>query len=297
MKSLKGFVNIIKPTGMTSSDVVCKIKKILKMKKVGHLGTLDPAAAGVLPVAVGKATKFFDYFLSKEKKYTAVVKFGITTDSLDSFGNITNIDKDVLVTKEMILSVLDEFNGEIYQLPPKYSALKVNGKKAYELAREGVEFELKPRKITIFDINLREQSDLNTFVFDVHCSAGTYIRTLFADIAAKMGTIAVVPVIIRTKSGAFETETALTIEEFEKTKEIIQIETVFSDFKQIEIDENMAKKVLNGVSVYANELGLDNLYNLPFIIKFKGEVVGLYELKDSKTAPIAFVYELSEELW
>lgn len=296
MKSLKGFVNIIKPTGMTSSDVVCKIKKILKMKKVGHLGTLDPAAAGVLPVAVGKATKFFDYFLSKEKKYTAVVHFGITTDSLDSFGNITNINKNTLVTKDMILSVLDEFKGEIYQLPPKYSALKVNGKKAYELAREGVEFELKPRKITIFDINLREQSDLNTFVFDVHCSAGTYIRTLFADIAAKMGTIAVVPVIIRTKSGAFETETALTIEEFEKTKEIIQIETVFSDFKQIEIDENMAKKVLNGVSVYANELGLDNLYNLPFIIKFKGEVVGFYELKDSKTAPIAFVYELSEEL-
>ena len=123
MSEIKGFVNIIKPTGMTSSDVVCKVKKILHMKKVGHLGTLDPAASGVLPVAVGRATKFFDYFLSKDKKYTAVVKFGISTDTLDSFGNITNIDNCVNVNEKEILSVLENFIGEIEQYPPKFSAL------------------------------------------------------------------------------------------------------------------------------------------------------------------------------
>lgn len=290
MSELKGFVNIIKPTGMTSSDVVCKIKKILHMKKVGHLGTLDPAASGVLPVAVGKATKFFDYFLKKDKKYTAVVKFGIQTDTLDSFGNITN-QNNLEVNKEMILNHLDSFIGEIEQYPPKFSALKVGGKKAYELARSGVEFELKPRKITIYDIKLREQTDKNTFIFDVHCSAGTYIRTLFLDLAEKIGTVAYVPVIIRTKSGAFEMKNAVTFEEFEKNKNILSIEDVFNQFNVVEINDLVAKKVLNGVHIEKCELGVEASLKNPFLIKYMGEVVGLYEIKNNKIYPIAFVYE------
>lgn len=289
MNEIKGFVNIIKPTGMTSSDVVCKIKKILHMKKVGHLGTLDPAASGVLPVAVGKATKFFDYFLSKEKKYTAVVKFGLATDTLDSFGNITNKDNKK-VTEEMINSVISRFVGEIEQYPPKFSALKVGGKKAYELAREGIEFELKPRKITIHSINLREKIEDNKYLFDVHCSAGTYIRTLFSDMAESMGTVAFVPVIIRTKSGVFEMENAVTFEEFEKNQKLISIEDVFNEFKIIEIDEIMAKKVLNGVSVTLDELNVKQVINGQFLIKFKEEIVGLYEIKNGKTNAIAYIY-------
>ena len=289
MNEIKGFVNIIKPTGMTSSDVVCKVKKILHMKKVGHLGTLDPAASGVLPVAVGKATKFFDYFLSKEKKYTAVVKFGITTDTLDSFGNITN-KNNKNVTEEMINSVVSKFVGDIEQYPPKFSALKVGGKKAYELAREGVEFELKPRKISIYSIVLREKVDENTYLFDVHCSAGTYIRTLFSDMAESMETVAYVPVIIRTKSGAFDMENAITFEEFEKNQKIIKIEEVFDCFETVEIDENMAKKVLNGVPVTLNELEVKNAIKQPFLIKYKDEIVGLYEIKNGKTNAIAYVY-------
>lgn len=291
MSELKGFVNIIKPTGMTSSDVVCKIKKILHMKKVGHLGTLDPAASGVLPVAVGKATKFFDYFLTKEKKYTAVVKFGIQTDTLDSFGNITHIDKNIDVTEDAIKNVLADFIGEIEQYPPKFSALKVGGKKAYELARDGIEFELKARKISIFDMNLRQKCDKNTFIFDVHCSAGTYIRTLFSDIAEKIGTVAFVPVIIRTKSGAFDMRNAITFEEFEKSKNIIKIESVFDGFDVVIIDEIMAKKVLNGVSVTLFELGVGEKIKSPFLIKYAGEIVGLYEIKNGKTAPLAYVYD------
>ena len=291
MSEIKGFVNIIKPTGMTSSDVVCKIKKILHMKKVGHLGTLDPAASGVLPVAVGRATKFFDYFLSKDKKYTAVVKFGISTDTLDSFGNITKVDNNVNISKEQILSVIDKFIGEIEQYPPKFSALKVNGKKAYELAREGVEFELKPRKITIYDIKLRQRTDKNTFIFDVHCSAGTYIRTLFADIAEQLETTAFVPVIIRTKSGAFEMENAITLKEFENSKQMLSIENVFSSFDIVEIGENLAKKVLNGVMLTIEELDNKNVKSNPFLIKYNEEIVGLYENQEGKIKPIAFVYD------
>ncbi len=294
MANLKGFVNIIKPTGMTSSDVVCKIKKILHTKKVGHLGTLDPAASGILPVAVGKATKFFDYFLSKDKKYTAVVKFGIQTDTLDSFGNITNINKSINVSKEHLLQIIHEFIGDIKQYPPKFSALKINGKKAYELAREGVDFELKPRNVKIYDITLRKQTEKNTFIFDVHCSAGTYIRTLFSDIAERLNTIAYVPVIIRTKSGAFEMNDSITLEELEKTQKIIQIEEIFADFKTIEIGDFLAKKILNGVSVSLNELNLSIQENTPFLIKYNGEVVGLYELKNQKSSAIAFVYECEE---
>ncbi len=291
MSEIKGFVNIIKPTGMTSSDVVCKIKKILHMKKVGHLGTLDPAASGVLPVAVGRATKFFDYFLSKDKKYTAVVKFGISTDTLDSFGNITKIDSGVNVDENQILSVIQSFIGEIEQYPPKFSALKVNGKKAYELARDGVEFELSPRKITIYDIKLRQKINDNTFIFDVHCSAGTYIRTLFADIAEKIGTVAFVPVIIRTKSGAFEMKNAMTIEEFENSKSVLKIEDIFGDFEIVKIGENLAKKVLNGVLLSVEELNNENVKSKPFLIKYNDEIVGLYEKYKGKIKPIAFVYD------
>lgn len=291
MNELKGFINIIKPTGMTSSDVVCKIKKILHIKKVGHLGTLDPAASGVLPVAVGKATKFFDYFLLKDKCYLAVVKFGTQTDTLDSFGNITNIDKEVDITNEMILNVLNDFIGEIYQYPPKFSALKVGGKKAYELAREGIEFELNPRKITIFDIKLIEKCEKNIFIFNVHCSAGTYIRTLFSDIATKLNTVAFVPCIIRTKSGAFNLNNAITLDELENNKRVIKIEEIFSDFNTVELNDDIAKKILNGVSVSSEDVNIKNNYDKPFVIKYNDEVVGLYQIYNGKTKPIAFVYD------
>ena len=291
MNNLCGFVNIIKPTGMTSSDVVIRVKKILHMKRVGHLGTLDPAASGVLPIAVGKATKFFDYFLSKEKKYTALVEFGVETDTLDSFGNITKRDIEANVIEKDIKAVLNKFIGEIDQIPPKYSAIKIDGKKACDLARENINFEIKPRKIRIFDIKLIKKCEKNKYLFSVHCQAGTYIRTLFSDIAAALGTVATTPVIIRTKSGAFEEKNSITLEELEQQKKVISIEEIFSSLKQVVLEESISKKVLNGVKVFASDIGLDKDYKEDFIITYNDEIVGLFYVNDGKVLPKVFLYE------
>ena len=223
-----GFVNVIKPTGMTSSDVVLKVKKILGIKKVGHLGTLDPAASGVLPIAFGKATKLFDYFLKKDKIYVADVRFGVLTETLDSFGEVT-YKENVEISANDLKSVLGEFIGKIQQIPPKYSAVKINGKKACDLIRMGQDVEISPREIQIYSIDLLGEIERNVFRFKVHCSAGTYIRTLFNDIAGKLNTVATTSVIIRTKSGAFKIDNAITLDELQSEKTIISIDELFKN--------------------------------------------------------------------
>ncbi len=282
-----GFVNIIKQTGESSSNVVCRLKK--RLGKTGHLGTLDPAASGVLPVAFGKATKFFDYFLTKDKEYVAVVKFGIETDTLDSFGQIIKTDKKQ-VSKAEIESVLSEFKGKITQIPPKYSALKIDGKKACDLAREGKDVQIKAREIEIFDIKLLSEESENTFRFLVHCSAGTYIRTLFSDIAKRLGTISTTPVIIRTKSGAFAIENAVTIDEFNIEKDLVSIEEFFKDFKTVEItDKELIKKLVNGVKLNKNEIMFDESEN--FFIKIQNQLVGMYHFDNDKLICDVFLFE------
>ncbi len=284
-----GFVNVIKPTGESSSNVVCKVKKSLGIKRVGHLGTLDPAASGVLPVAFGKATKFFDYFLTKDKVYVADVKFGIETDTLDSFGQI--IDKnDKKVSEAEIQGILSEFIGKISQVPPKYSAIKIDGKKACDLAREGKEVEIKSREIEIFDLKLLNQIGDNLFRFKVHCSAGTYIRTLFSDIAKRLGTVSSTPVIIRTKSGAFEINNAITLNELDGEKNIISIEDLFSSFKFYEVsDKETIKKILNGVRISKHEVGFEE--NEKFFIKIHNQLVGMYHFEEEKLICDVFLAE------
>ena len=285
-----GFVNIIKPTGESSSNIVCKVKKILKTKKVGHLGTLDPAASGVLPLAIGKATKFFDYFLSKDKEYVALVEFGKTTDTLDSYGDIIE-ENNLQVSEELINEAIKNFIGEIYQIPPKYSAIKVNGKRAYELARENANFKLNARKITIFDIKLLKNCEKNRFLFKVHCSAGTYIRTLFNDIANYMGTISYTPVIIRIKSGRFELANAITIDELEKNVKINTIEEVFGDYQKIEVDEKRAKKLINGQKLSVKEIKNAENISDNFFITFKNKLIGMYENIDEILNLKIYLYE------
>ena len=284
-----GFVNVIKPTGESSSNVVCKVKKSLGIKRVGHLGTLDPAASGVLPVAFGKATKFFDYFLTKDKVYVADVKFGIETDTLDSFGQI--IDKnDKKVSEAEIQGILSEFIGKISQVPPKYSAIKIDGKKACDLAREGKEVEIKSREIEIFDLKLLNQIGDNLFRFKVHCSAGTYIRTLFSDIAKRLGTVSSTPVIIRTKSGAFEINNAITLNELDGEKNVISIEDLFSSFKFYEVsDKETIKKILNGVRISKHEVGFEE--NEKFFIKIHNQLVGMYHFEEEKLICDVFLAE------
>ena len=290
MTNLTGFVNIVKPTGMTSSDVVLKVKKILKTKKVGHLGTLDPAASGVLPIAVGKATKFFDYFLSKEKEYVAIVKFGIETDTLDSFGNIT-IKENISVSKQNIENVLNKFIGDIEQIPPKYSAIKINGKKACDLAREDVDFEIKPRKIHIFSINLLEEFGENVFKFKVHCSAGTYIRTLFSDIAKEIGTISTTPVIIRTKSGRFDSSNSITLEELEQTSKLQTIEDIFADIKKFEVSDEVAKKLINGVKISVVEIPVKMRDGEECLIINDNRLIGFYKAQNNALIQLVYLYE------
>ena len=290
MINRSGFVNIIKPTGMTSSDVVCKVKKILGTKKVGHFGTLDPAASGVLPLGVGKATKFFDYFLSKDKEYIAQVQFGVLTDTLDSCGKILEM-KDKVVSADEIEHILTNFIGKIKQIPPKYSAVKINGEKAYDLARQGVEFEIKARDIEIFSIELLKEISKNRFLFKVHCSAGTYIRTLFNDIANLMGTVATTPVIIRTQSGKFDTKTAITLEELERTQKILRIEDIFSDIKHYEVEEVVAKKLINGVKIEKSELRVNVDTDEPFFVTYQLQTLGFYCLVNNKISPIVFLFE------
>ena len=275
-----GFVNILKPTGMTSSDVVCKVKKILGIKKVGHLGTLDPAASGVLPIALGKATKFFDYFLKKDKIYVADVVFGTLTDTLDSFGVVIQKD-DVNITLSDIEKVLGEFVGKIQQIPPKYSAIKINGKKACDLARMGQDIEIAPREIEIYSIELLGELKKNYFRFKVHCSSGTYIRTLFNDIAIKLNTVATTPVIIRTKSGVFEIDQSVTLDQLQGDKNPVSIECVFKNVTQINIeDENLIKKLANGVKLTKSEFNCGVSGN--FLISYEGRLIGMYHYEQNK---------------
>lgn len=284
-----GFINIIKPTGVSSSYVVCGAKKTLKLNKVGHLGTLDPPASGVLPIAFGKATKFFDYFLSKDKVYVADVQFGVLTDTLDSFGIILK-QENIAVTKEKLLSVLPKFIGKIKQIPPLYSAVKIGGEKACDIARRGENVVLKPREIEIYKLELIDELETNLFRFRVHCSAGTYIRTLFNDIAISLGTVATTPVIIREKSGAFNINDAITLDELKISPRLLSIEEVFCNFEFFDIkDSVILKKLLNGVKLKKQEINIKS--DKLFFIKNNNQLIGMYHNQGDNLICDVFLYE------
>lgn len=215
---MNGFVNVLKPVGATASDVVVCLKHVLGERKVGHLGTLDPGASGVLPVAVGLGTKLFDFLTDKVKKYRAFFTFGKTTDTLDSYGEITETS-DVLPSAEQVKAVLKGFVGEFDQIPPIYSAKSVGGVRAYKLARSGAEVELKPRKIVIYDIQLITQKSADTYVIDITCGGGTYIRSIARDVALALNTVGYMSGLIRLQSGCFNIEHAYTLEEVRQLKD------------------------------------------------------------------------------
>lgn len=243
--SLNGIILINKARGISSNKVVNKVKYLLKADKTGHLGTLDVLGEGLLPVTLGKGTKLFDLFLKKDKVYITTFKFGETTATLDLEGEI--IDKnDVVVNRYDLEDSLKEFEGKQLQMPPAYSAKKVSGKKAYELARAGEEVCLKPKEIEIYSIRLLEEVGQNVFRFEVHCSSGTYIRSLCRDIAERFSTYGVMLDIQRTKCGGFGLENSSTIEDVENGKyEIIKLETLF-DCEEIKISFEGKVRLLNG---------------------------------------------------
>ena len=258
---LDGVLIIDKPSGITSHDVVAKVRKALKTKKVGHTGTLDPLATGVLVVCVEKATKLVNYLTCDEKIYEVEMKLGIKTDTGDITGNIIDEDTNYKVTIKEANEVIKSFVGKQKQIPPMYSAIKVNGQKLYELARKGIEIEREPRDIEIFDIYNIEIN--NEFIkYTVHCSKGTYVRSLCEDIAQRLGTIGVMTKLRRIKSGQFEIENAIKIDDISEEK-IISIEKLFD--KEINVQKNL-KELLNGMKIaIQNPDGLYKLYTDRFI--------------------------------
>lgn len=249
---MDGIIIINKPKGYTSHDVVNKIRKIYNTKKVGHTGTLDPNATGVLPILIGKATKLSDYLTEHNKQYIATIKLGEKRDTGDSEGKIieTCDVPNYVGTHDCarIDNILKTFLGKQLQTPPIYSAIKINGKKLYEYAREGKKVEIPKREIEIYDIKLNSVKELEIEIL-VNCSKGTYIRSLCEDIASKLGTVGYMKELVRTKVDRFTIDESYTLEEIEKNKEnvkIISIEEVLKDNEKIVLDEEKLTLFLNG---------------------------------------------------
>ena len=269
---MNGILIINKGRGCTSHDIVYKVKKIFN-EKVGHTGTLDPLAEGVLPILIGKGTLCSKYLINHDKKYIVNLKLGIKTETADSEGKIVE-EKEINeknLTKNEIENVLKSFLGKQLQMPPIYSAIKINGRKLYEYARKGQNVELKPRTIEIYEIKLIN-IDLKEkeIQFEVFCGKGTYIRALCEDIAQKMGTVGYMKELKRIQVGEFKIEESISIDDLEKNKDndqylrnkIISIEKIFNDKNKIELDDKKMRLFLNGVKITQNfENNIYRIYN------------------------------------
>ena len=258
-----GVVAVDKPKGMTSHDVVYRLRRLYGTKQVGHTGTLDPLATGVLPVMVGRAVKASEYLTSDNKHYIAGMLLGITTDTEDIEGKVLTECKD-LPSKEAVEAILSRFRGEILQIPPMYSALKVDGQKLCDLARKGVEIERKPRPITVYKLELLEcEEEKGRYLLDVECSKGTYIRTLVSDIGAALGCGGTMESLRRAKAGCFTLCDCVTIEQLEEMDVQARIdllhpvESLFSELPSVTLPEFYARLARNGCEIYLKKLGVD----------------------------------------
>lgn len=278
MKELSGIAVVYKEKGYTSHDVVSVMRKILGTPKIGHTGTLDPNAEGVLPICVGKSTKVADMLTLSDKEYVASCRLGIETDTYDIWGSVVS-EKTVDVTRERLEKVISGYIGEIMQTPPMYSALKVDGRKLCDLARRGIEVERSPRKIVIYECELLS-FDGNEFEIRVKCSKGTYIRSLCHDIGASLGCGACMTALVRTKSSFFSAEQALTLDqiksEVEKrgaTSVLTSPDCVFYNLAQMRVTETVKKRLLNGaLSLVDTPVGRYRAYDA------QGEFVGIAEV-------------------
>ena len=260
---MNGLLLIDKPKDFTSQDVVSKVKKILNVKKAGHIGTLDPMATGLLPILIGDYTKISKYLIEHDKTYIAKLKLGIKTDTGDITGNI--IEKQEISQISNIEETINSFKGVQKQTPPMYSAIKIDGKKLYEYAREGKEVEVPERKIEIYDIRLLNVDD-GEIEFMVSCSKGTYIRVLCEDIARALGTIGTMSSLRRTIVDKFSIDDAYTFEELENSKDdesiLIKMEDIFNDIDEINLNTRKLELFLNGVKLSVElEDGQYNIYS------------------------------------
>lgn len=265
---MKGVVCLDKPKGLSSAAAVAAVRRILGTRAVGHMGTLDPLATGVLLIGVGKATRLFDYFLSKDKVYEAEFTFGASTDTLDGEGKITVSGLNIPSAAE-IEAVLNRFVGKIQQLPPKFSAKNIGGERAYTLARRGKEFDLKPAEVQVYRAELLADCGGGVFRFRFGCSAGTYIRSLARDIGAAAGSAAYMSALRRLSCGRFGIEDAVSLKQLEidRQKALIPIERCVQ-LPLVEAPAEYAKGILNGVPVR---------FEAPpqFLLTVNGEVAGI----------------------
>lgn len=267
---MNGIIIINKEQGLTSRDVVNKLIKILNTKKIGHTGTLDPIAKGVLVVTVGRATKLCELLTSEYKEYIATMKLGIETDTLDITGN-TIKEKEYNVNIDKIKEVLNSFLGKSIQEVPKYSAIKINGKKLYEYARNNINIEVPKREIDIKSIDLISYKE-DTITFKCTVSKGTYIRSLIRDIAYKLNTVGTMTDLIRTKQGNFAIENSNTIEDIENNNyKLITYEQALNNYEIVNIDDNTYNKVKNGGIInkeFKNKIAL---------LKYKDDIIAIYK--------------------
>lgn len=283
-----GIINVYKEKGYTSHDVVAKLRGICKQKKIGHTGTLDPEAEGVLPVCLGKATKLCDLLTDKDKTYEACLVLGIATNTQDMTGKILE-EKQVQVTEEEVRRCIDSFVGDYDQIPPMYSALKVNGKKLYEYAREGIEIERKPRKVTIFSITI-QKVELPKVWFQVQCSKGTYIRTLCNDIGEKLGCGGTMESLVRSKVSVFEMKDSLKLSEIESLRDkellhqaVLPVDAMFQHLEQAVVKQEFSKLLYNGNPLYQHCFAKNGTKALKIrVYDEPGHFVGIYQWSEHK---------------
>lgn len=287
MAEYQGIIVIRKEKGFTSHDVVAKLRGILHMKKIGHTGTLDPDAVGVLPVALGKGTKLVDLITDKEKTYEAVLHLGITTDTQDMSGTVLE-EKPVNATEEQVRETIADFVGEQLQIPPMYSALKINGKKLYELAREGKTVERKARPVCFYQIEVLD-IQLPVVQIRVTCSKGTYIRTLCHDIGQKLGCGGCMEQLLRTRVGRFSLEESHTLSEVEQAvsegtvcKWIYPVENVLAEYPKIQADSYGDRLLQNGNPLSENLVDEQHKEGWVRMYASNGNFTGIFQWDEKK---------------
>lgn len=297
---MNGVLNVLKPPAMTSSDVVTRLRRMLDVRKTGHTGTLDPGAAGVLPVCVGRATKIADYIMAADKEYIAEIRFGRETDTQDSYGAVIN-RSDATVSQQQLEGIIPQFLGKIMQRPPMYSAIKHKGQKLYQLARKGIELEKPAREVQIHSIDILNASN-NGYLLRIRCSKGTYIRSLCADMGRAVGTYAYTAFLMRTATGGYCVEDAWTLDEIEALykarnidRALVSMESALAFMPRIICGDHLYDILTTGTPVdlkRAQNLQVEN--GIDYAVYCRQELIGIGKRADD-TLKIVSMLKLREE--
>ncbi|MBQ0135777.1 MAG: tRNA pseudouridine(55) synthase TruB [Oscillospiraceae bacterium] len=282
---MTGFINLYKPEGITSFLCVAKVRRIMGEKKAGHCGTLDPMAEGVLPIMLGGATRFLEFLPDSKKRYTAKMRLGLTTDTLDITGTVLS-ESEVTSTYEDVLLASEKYRGDIMQVPPMYSALNKDGVKLYKLARQGVEVEREPRPATISRLDIKEADKENEYILDIECSSGTYVRTLIDDIGRDLGCGAVMTELLRTMGAGFDISKTVTLEELENAPDpsvfLISVEEALNAYPTLVVSDGQSHRFCNGGDLNLDRIKGSKVNGLYRVYSPDKKFIGLGEADDEK---------------